>query len=81
MEIANRLRDATLSPLHQFWADDVSLFDSGFFNWQQILTPRQLTDAYLLALAVRHSGVFVTFDHALPMRAVRGMQAEHLITI
>jgi len=81
LEIASRLREATLSAKHQFWADDASLLDMQTFDWQQLFNPRQLTDAYLLALAVQHSGVFVTFDHAVPLRAVAGAGSEHLVLI
>ncbi|MDP2140395.1 MAG: PIN domain-containing protein [Gammaproteobacteria bacterium] len=81
VEISSRLRDATLAPQHEFWPDKVSLLDSSLFDWQQLFNARQLTDAYLLALAVRHSGVFVTFDHAVPIRAVSGAGPEHLVLI
>lgn len=77
-EVAARLRDATLLPQHEFWADELSLLDTAHFDWNELFNPRQLTDAYLLALAVRNEGVFVTFDHALPLQAVVGATREHL---
>lgn len=77
-EVAARLHEATQSPQHQFWPDALSLLDATHFNWSQLFHPRQLTDAYLLALAVQHQGVFVTFDHALPLQAVAGATHEHL---
>jgi predicted nucleic acid-binding protein len=45
----------------------------------RILGPKQLTDIYLLALAVKHSGRLVTFDRAIPIVAVRGAQADHVV--
>ena len=40
----------------------------------------QITDAYLLALAVHHQGTLVSFDRRLSPRAVRGgEEALHLI--
>lgn len=78
---AARLREAVLSPAHQFWPDDVSLLNEDLFDWQQLLNSRQLTDAYLLALAVQHKGAFVTFDHAVPLRAVSRATSAHLILI
>ena len=77
-EVALRLREATQLPHHAFWADDLSLLDTTHFDWNDLFNSRQLTDAYLLALAVRHCGVFVTFDHAVPLRAVTGATADHL---
>lgn len=60
------------------WA---SLLDAQCFDWHHPFNARQLTDAYLLAIAVQCSGVFVTFDHAVPLRAVVGAGIEHLILI
>ena len=63
---------------HQFWSDDLSLIDSETFDGRYLLSPRQVTDVYLLGLAVRHEGRLATFDHAIPWAAVRGAQADHL---
>ena len=41
-------------------------------NREHVLGPKQLTDIYLLALAVKHDGRLVTFDRAIPIAAVRG---------
>jgi predicted nucleic acid-binding protein len=42
---------------------------------------RQVTDAYLLALAVRKGGVMASFDTALPLTAVRGASRKHLLAM
>jgi uncharacterized protein len=76
--IAERLREATQNEAHVFWADDVSLLDADLFDWRELFNPRQLTDAYLLALAIKHKGKFVTFDHAVPLNAVSKAAAKHL---
>lgn len=81
VEIASRLRDAAASPHHRFWSDDLSLLDDRQFDWRHLLHPRQLTDAYLLALAVRQQAVFVTFDQSVPLRAVKGADAGHLVRL
>lgn len=80
-DIAGRLQDATNTSFHEFWLDDLSILDGKVFNWRHMLSPRQITDAYLLALAVRNSGAFVTFDHAIPIEAVHGATQERLIRI
>lgn len=80
-EIAMRLREAAQTSLHEFWSDDISLLDETLIDWQQLFNPRQLTDAYLLALAVQHDGVFVTFDQAVPLTAVRDATVAHLVRI
>lgn len=76
--IATMLREATQTTAHEFWPDDISLLDTTRFDWQELFNPRQLTDAYLLRLAVKQGGVFVTFDHAVPLQAVSGATAGHL---
>jgi hypothetical protein len=38
----------------------------------RLLGPKQVSDAYLLGLAYRQGGRLVSFDRALPWRAVRG---------
>lgn len=66
---------------HQFWPDDISLLDAGRMHHGRMHGHRQLTDLYLLALAVAHQGRFVTFDARIPLNAVRGASAEHLVSI
>lgn len=79
--IVDRLNEAAGVALHAFWADDVSLLDAKAVDATRIHGPRQVTDIYLLALAVRHGGRFVTFDQAVPLEAVRGAQKQHLLKL
>lgn len=55
-----------------FWPDDVSLMDDALVDADALLTSEQLTDSYLLALAVRNGGRLATFDSRLSARAVTG---------
>ena len=73
-----RLAEATADVSHEFWADDASLTDPAVLDPTALLGPRQVTDAYLLALAVRHGGRLVTFDTSVPLHAVVGATREHL---
>ena len=79
--ILDRLAAATATDLHEFWADDVSLLDDRLVDPARILGPRQITDLYLLALAVKHGGRLVTFDAAISLQAVRGATARHLVQL
>jgi len=45
-----------------FWPDDLSYRDAGMAH---VRGHRQVTDAYLVALAARRDGVLATFDQAL----------------
>ena len=67
-------------PGHAFWADDFSLIGSDFVDMSRVLTPAQVTDTYLLALARAHDGQLATFDRRLSPNAVRGGRATlHVI--
>jgi len=48
---------------HEFWPDDYSPADEPLFD--RLSGHQQVTDAYLLALAVRRDGQLATFDRAL----------------
>ena len=76
--VAQRLGQAAATPAHLFIADDYSLLDVGSLHWPQLLGHRQVTDAYLLGLAVRHGCRFVSFDARVNLAAVPGAKAEHL---
>jgi toxin-antitoxin system PIN domain toxin len=80
-EVAGRLAEAAAAPAHRFWPDDVSLLEGGVIHWSQVLGHRQVTDHYLLALAVRHRGRFVTFDARIGIAGVIGAKASHLVTL
>lgn len=71
-EVRGLLQDFCDRPGHEFWAADISLLDKGRFDHDQLTQPGQITDAYLLALAVRHGGRLATLDRRLSPRSVRG---------
>ena len=79
--VVERLAEAAASPHHEFWPDDVSLLDDRVADATRMHGPRQITDIYLLALAVRHDGQFVTFDGSIPLDAVRNAQRTHLLVL
>ena len=68
-------------PDHRFWPDDISIADECLFDHTFILGPNQITDVYLLGLAVRNDGRLVTFDRGLPSSAVRGAEPRHLVAL
>jgi uncharacterized protein len=76
--VAERLAEATATRWHRFWPDDVSLLETGCLDWRHILGSRQLTDAYLLALALRHGGRLVTFDRGISPASVPGADERHV---
>ncbi|HVJ28461.1 MAG TPA: TA system VapC family ribonuclease toxin [Vicinamibacterales bacterium] len=69
--VADRLRQFCASGHHQFWRDSLSLSDETF-NWPLVKGHRQVTDIYLLGLAVKRGGALATFDRTIPLAAVAG---------
>ncbi|HEU5022706.1 MAG TPA: TA system VapC family ribonuclease toxin [Bryobacteraceae bacterium] len=63
---------------HQFWAASLAITDPGIFAAHWIAAHAKITDAYLLALAVRHKGRLATFDRSIPVRAVHGAGPEDI---
>lgn len=81
VEVARRLGEAAATPYHRFWPDSTSLLDGEAVTWSRVLGPRQVTDVYLLALAVRNAGRLVSFDRGIPLAAVPGAESRHLVTL
>ncbi|MBN2496419.1 MAG: VapC toxin family PIN domain ribonuclease [Deltaproteobacteria bacterium] len=50
---------------HEFWADDVDLGVPEAVPASLLLGHQQVTDAYLLGLAIHHRGRLATFDHGV----------------
>lgn len=80
-EIAHRLREMTVTGVHQFWSDDVSLLDDHLIDPTRVHGPRQLTDVYLLALSVKRHGCLVTFDQSIGLEAVNGATSAHRVVL
>ncbi|MHB1358992.1 MAG: TA system VapC family ribonuclease toxin [Rhodocyclaceae bacterium] len=75
------LANLCTDPCHEFWPDDASLLDSRRFNGAHVHGHRQITDLYLLGLAVGHDGRLVTFDEKIPLSAVHGAKRRHLLVL
>jgi hypothetical protein len=68
IELFARMADL---PGHVFWPDDISLRDAERFERAKISTVGQITDSYLLALAVAKGGALATLDRRLSALAVK----------
>jgi hypothetical protein len=76
-----RLRQFRQSGDYVFWADTLSLCEPALVDPIHIAGSKQVTDAYLLALAVKQSGRLATFDRSIPLTAVAGAESRHLTVI
>jgi toxin-antitoxin system PIN domain toxin len=66
---------------HAFWPDNLSLTDAQQFHHDGILGPKQLTDVYLLGLAVANGGRLATFDRSISIGAVHDAESRHLAVL
>ncbi len=67
--LLQRLRSV---PGHLFWEDSISVADGRAVPSLQGITSKQLTDIYLLALAVHRGGGFATLDSRIDPSRVPG---------
>lgn len=65
------------SPGHQFWPDSLSLRDKR--QYTSLPSFKQLTDFYLLALAIHHQGKLVTFDRRINPALIPGGEKAYLV--
>ena len=79
--VIEHLAEACHQDIHEFWPDDVSVLDPSDMDPNRIHGPRQLTDIYLIALAVHHGGRLVTFDGGIPLAAVKKASAQNLLVL
>jgi len=65
---------------HEFWPDDLSFVRSDTWSSLEHAKASELTDLYLLALAAKRKGKFVSFDRSIPVHRIKGgTEALHKI--
>ena len=72
------LEGATSSAYHTFWPNDLSLLDTGVFDHSRIHGSKQITDAYLLGLAVKNQARLVALERTTALSCVKGAKAANL---
>jgi toxin-antitoxin system PIN domain toxin len=80
-DVAARLTEATQAVFHQFWMASPSLLSEGLLKWEYLVGSRQVSDAYLLSLAVHHGGRLVTFGPTITPAVVRAATDAHLVVL
>ncbi|MDX2018701.1 MAG: TA system VapC family ribonuclease toxin [Deltaproteobacteria bacterium] len=79
--VRSKLNEICAAYDHEFWPDSVSLRDERVFNWSRISGHNQITDAYILALAVAHDGCLVTLDHRVALSTVIPASSKNLLLL
>jgi hypothetical protein len=75
------LQQAMRHPMHEFWADGINPLDTKAIDWQLVLRPADITDAYLLSLAVQHQACLVTLDQGIAVKWATGADEQHLLRL
>ena len=70
--VSEILQALVAHPQHQFWDVSPSLLSQAHVNTSALLDSAQITDTYLLALAVHQGGLLATLDQRLSTHAVKG---------
>ncbi len=65
--VSSKLQQICTDLDHAFWPDVLSLRSDGLVNWSRVLGHNQITDVYLVALALAHQGCLVTLDHRVAL--------------
>lgn len=68
-------------PGHVFWEDDISIAGSNWVARRKLLGHRQITDAHLLALALRHGGRLASFDRGIVELLPNGVGADEALVV
>lgn len=80
-QAASLLEQACSTEHHEFWPCDITILDKASIDRTRVHGPRQVTDAYLLALATKHGGRFVTFDRSVALSAVPAATSANLTVL
>jgi uncharacterized protein len=65
----------------EFWPDSVSLTDTALFDHSKLLSHKQVTDAYLLGLAVSRNAGLVTTDRNMSQAVVPAAEKYQLLVL
>jgi uncharacterized protein len=79
--VSQKLQQICTDVDHEFWPDKVTLRSPSLVNWSRVLGHNQITDVYLLALAVAHQGCLATLDHRVALSTVVGANKAHLLLL
>ena len=75
------LRHIVNLPDHTFWIDDISIATTPHLKTSWLLGHKQVTDAHLLALALRNDGRLATFDRGVSQLIPKASLKECVVTL
>ena len=75
------VRRMTALPHHHYWPDDVRFAESPDVARSMVVGYQQVTDAHLVALAIRHGGCLATLDRGVRALVPAGRSRESVVEI
>lgn len=75
------LRVSLEHPAHQFWADSIPVTNGLTYLEDRLVGHQQITDAYLLALALHRKGKLATLDRSLVELLPAGSAARASVVV
>ena len=63
--------------LHQ----SISILNNDCFQTAHLVSHKQLTDLYLIGMAIYHNVKLITFDRNIPTHAAIGFEPKHLLVL
>ena len=66
---------------HHFWPDDVRFAESPHVARSRVVGHQQVTDAHLVALAIRHGGCLATLDRGVRALVPAGHSPERMVEV
>jgi uncharacterized protein len=79
--VSQKLNEICTDLDHAFWPDQLSLCTPGVVHWPRVLGHNQITDVYLLALAVANAGCLATLDHRVTLSTVVDAGSKNLLLL
>ncbi|HRC85128.1 MAG TPA: PIN domain-containing protein [Thermoanaerobaculia bacterium] len=80
-EAIQLLRRIRALPGHEFWADDISLATSEWVDPLRLIGHRQVSDAHLLALALKNGGRLATLDRGIRQLVPPGYSPQEVVAL
>ena len=75
------LRANLAHPSHQFWEDSIPFDQAAAPFSRRLVGHQQVSDAYLLGLAIHKKGAFVTLDRAVLSRLPEGSSDRNRVVV
>ncbi len=66
---------------HEYWPCEPSPLADDIIDWKRVSGHRQITDCYLLALAVSQNATLVSLDQRIALHSVKGARPHHYLVI